>query len=189
MYLFYIEVVLMVIKMDIRDESRIKVLGALLKRRCVHPNVSEIQKETGLHKATIKASLEFLAKHGVLAGFGPKVNFKNFGFKLEVVTILQLDLSEEKVFTDFLAACGKSPHIYSVSSIIGSGNWNLMLRHYYKDVESYHADWEKTFSKKIPGLFRLIKDRQVFYLAEPYYKEMPRTNSVIELVLKERGEP
>ena len=177
----------MVIKMDIRDEARIKILAALLKRRSVHPNISEIQHDTKLHKATIKASLDFLKKQGVLAGFGPKVNFKNFGFKLEVVTILQLDLSEEKVFSDFLSGCTKNSHIYSVSSIIGSGNWNLMLRHYYKDVESYHADWEKNFSKKIPGLFRLIKDRQVFYLADPSYKEAPRTNSIIELVLKEQG--
>ena len=173
--------------MNIRDEARIRLLGALLKKRSVHPNLSELQKETGLHKATIKASLDFLQKQGVLVGYGPKVNFKNFCFKLEVITILQLDLSEEKVFSEFLTQCTSNPSVYSVSSIIGSGNWNMMLRHYYRDVESYHADWEKNFSKKIPGLFRLVKDRQVFYLAEPHYKESPRTNSVIELVLKEQG--
>ena len=177
----------MVIKMDIRDKARIRVLSGLLKRRCVNANLSELQKETGLHKATIKSSLDFLQKQGVLSGFGPKVNFKNFGFKLEVVTILQMDLSEEKVFADFLRECASDPNIYSVSSIIGSGNWNLLLRHYYRDVESYHADWEKNFSKKIPGLFKLVKDRQVFYLADPYYKESSRTNSVIELVQKEQG--
>jgi len=177
----------MVIKMGVRDQTRISVLKALLAKRSVGPNISEIQKDTGLHKATIKSSLDFLQKSGVLAGFGPKVNFKNFGFKLEVVTILQLDLSEEKVFSDFFNRCRENSHIYSVSSMIGSGNWNLMLRHYYPDVESYHADWEKNFAKKIPGFFKLVKDRQMFYLADPVYKESSRTNSVIELVLHEQG--
>lgn len=173
--------------MDIGDDARVRLLVALGKKGSVSANVAGIQRETGLHKATIKSSLAFLSKKGVLVGFGPKVHFKNFGYKLEVVSILQLDLSEEAVLKQFLRSCEIDPHIYSVSSIIGSGNWNLMLRHYYKDVESFHADWEKNFTKKIPGLFRLVRDRQVFYLAEPVYKEASRTDSVLSLLKSERG--
>jgi DNA-binding Lrp family transcriptional regulator len=173
--------------MDIGDEARIRVLLSLGKKGSVSPNIAGIQRESGLHKATIKSSLAFLSQKGVLAGFGPKVHFKNFGYKLEVVSILQLDLSEEAVLTQFLASCQSDPHVYGVSSIIGSGNWNLMLRHYYRDVESFHADWEKNFTKKIPGLFRLVRDRQVFYLADPVYKEASRTDSVLSLLKSEKG--
>jgi len=173
--------------MNSRDETRLRVLSELLSPHTVVPNWTLLQSRTGLHKATLKSSLDFLAKEEVISGFGPKVNFKQFGYRLEVLSLLQVDLAEETLFSEFLRACESNPHIYRVSSIIGSGNWNLALRHYYKDVESFHADMEAHFFKKIAGLFRLIKDRQVFFITEPHYKDVSRTNSVIALVRKERG--
>ncbi|MFH0955383.1 MAG: hypothetical protein V1777_04740 [Candidatus Micrarchaeota archaeon] len=173
--------------MKIDDQVRVAVLDALLKKGTVSANLSRIQHYTKLHKATIKASLEFLAKEGVLDGFGPKINFKKFGFGLEVLTILQVDLSEKKVFDDFLAEALKDPHFYSLSPVIGSGNWNLLARHFYHDIESYHKNEEENYFKKIPGLFKLVRDRQIFYVTEPHYKQSSRTESIIKAVKKEKG--
>jgi len=173
--------------MKIDDETRMAVLDALLKKGNVSVNIARIQQSTKLHKATIKASLEFLSKEGVLEGFGPKINFKKFGFGLEVITILQVDLSEKKVFDDFLSQALKDPHFYSLSPVIGSGNWNVVARHFYQDIESYHKNEEENYFKKIPGLFKLVRDRQLFYVTEPHYKQSSRTESIIKAMKKEKG--
>lgn len=173
--------------MKIDDETRLRVLEALLSKGAVLPNLNQLQRHTKLHKATIKASLDFLAKEGVLDGFGPKINFKKFGFGLEVVTILQADLSEKKVFDDFLAQALKDPHFSSLSPVIGSGNWNIMARHFYSDIESYHQNEEENYFKKIPGLFKLVRDRQIFYVTEPHYKMASRTQSIVDVLKKQKG--
>lgn len=173
--------------MKIDDEVRIRLLEALLKKGSVTANLSQLQHHTKLHKATIKASLEFLGKEGVLDGFGPKINFKKFGFALEVVTILQVDLSEKKIFDDFLAQALIDPHFYNLSPVIGSGNWNMMARHFYQDIESYHKNEEENYFKKIPGLFKLVRDRQIFYVTEPHYKQSSRTESILKAMKLEKG--
>lgn len=174
-----------VIKLD--DETRIRVLEGLLAKGAVQPNLNQLQRVTTLHKATLKASIEFLKKEGVLDGFGPKVNFRRFGYGLEVISLLQVDLSETKTFEEFLKQALDDPHFYGLSPVMGSGNWNLMARHFYKDIESFHRNWEENYSKKIPGLFKLIRDRQTFYVTEPHYKSSSRTFSILETIKKEKG--
>lgn len=163
------------------------VLSALLEKRAVVPSVSTIQQHTKLHKATIKSSLDFLTKEGILSGFGPKIDFRNFGYKLEVVSIFSLDLSQEKALAEFIKATEKDLHVYSVSAIMGSGTWNLMMRQFYRDVESHHSHMEEHYFRKIPGIYNLIRDRQFFYVTEPHYKQSSRTESVISLVRHESG--
>ena len=82
--------------MKIDDEIRLKVFEALLQDHSVSANIRQIQKLTGFHKATIKASLEFLKKNGVLKGFGPKIDFKKFGYSLEAIVLWQVDMSNKK---------------------------------------------------------------------------------------------
>ncbi|MFH1255785.1 MAG: hypothetical protein V1494_00695, partial [Candidatus Diapherotrites archaeon] len=82
----------------IDDEIRLNILSALLKKGSVTPNMRQIQRATGYHKATIKASLDFLSKQGVLEGFSPKINIRKFGYKLEAMVMLHADTSEKKVF-------------------------------------------------------------------------------------------
>lgn len=174
-------------KMSVDDEVRLNVLQVLLKKGAVVPNIRQIQKHTGYHKATIKASIDFLAKSKILEGFGPKINFRNFGYKLEVIALLQADISKKQLFEKFLNAAKNDPYVYRMASVIGSGNWNLLTRHIYKDIESYHLNEQKNYYESIPGFYDLIKDRQIFYATEPYYKNISRTNAIIEIIRKEKG--
>jgi len=171
---------------QIGDEIRLKILEALLEKGSVAPNIRQIQRKTGFHKATIKASLDFLAKEGLLQGYGPKINFHSLGYKLETTVLLQADMSEKKTFDELVERIKKDPHIYQLASVIGSGNWNLLARHIYKDVESYHNNDLKNYYEAIPGIFKVIKDRQIFYATEPYYKSASRTRSIIELIRRSK---
>lgn len=174
-------------KMQADDGLRLNVLEALLKKGGVVPNIRQIQKQTGYHKATIKSSIDFLEKAGILEGFGPKINFRNFGYKLEVIELIQADLSRKKIFEQFLDAAKKDPYVYRITSIVGSGNWNLLVRHIYRDIESYHAGMQRNYFESISGIYDLIKDRQIFYTTEPYFKNISRTNAIIGIVRQEKG--
>ena len=174
-------------QMQLTDEVRLNILETLLDKGSVSPNLRQLKRRTGYHLATIKGSLEFLKKEGLLEGFGPKVNFRKLGYKLESIVLIQADLSEEKVFKKFLDAVKGDPHLYRMSSIIGSGNWNLLARHIHRDVESYHKSDQETYAEKIPGICSLIKDRDIFYTTEPYYKNESRTKSIIEIIKREKG--
>jgi len=174
-------------KMHTDDEIRLNVLEALLKKGAVVPNLKQIQRQTGYHKATIKSSIDFLEKSEILEGFGPKINFRKFGYKLEVIELLQADLSKKKLFEQFLDAAKKDPCVYRITAVVGSGNWNLFVRHIYRDIESYHRDMQKNYFEAIPGIYDFIKDRQIFYATEPLFKNISRTNAIIEIARKEKG--
>lgn len=167
------------------DEIRVKVLEAILKKNSVQPNIRQIKKHTGFHKATIKSSLDFLEKEEVMKGFGPKVNFRKLGYNLEVMNLFQADLGEQKLFEKFLEILEKDPHVYWVSSIIGSGNWNMLCRSIHRDIESYHAEFQKRYAST-KGYYDLIKDMQSFFSVEPIFKNKSRTESIIELI-RENG--
>jgi len=167
--------------MKVTDSTRIALLEALLKKSSVQPNIRQIQKHTDYHKATIKASLAFLEKKEILKGFGPKLDFRKLEHNLEVLTLLQVDMSKQKTFEKFIDALEKDPHTYWVSSIIGPGNWNVMCRHIYKDVESYHSGMRNRYMS-IQGYHDLIKNMQSFFSVEPIFKNQSRTESIIELV-------
>jgi DNA-binding Lrp family transcriptional regulator len=173
--------------MKVDDEIRLKIIEALIKKRSVVPNIRQIKKYTGYHKATIKSSLDFLEKQGLLEGFGPKFNIKKFGLRLEAIELLQVDISEKELFEKYIEMVKKDPHTYRLSSIVGSGNWNILSRHIYKDIESFHKETQKTYYEKIPGMFKLIKDRQIFYTTDPFYKNESRTESIIKIIKREKG--
>lgn len=173
--------------MKLDDEIRLNILAALLKPGAVSPNIRAIQKYTGYHKATIKSSLNFLAKEGLLTGFGPKADFRKFGYKLEVLTLLHADLTKKTALDKFIGQAKADDNLYFLSGIIGYGNFNMVSRHIYKDVESYHADLSKKYSEAIPGLSDLIKSREIFYITEPLYKSDSRTESMVRAIRRARG--
>ena len=177
----------MPISMQVTDEVRSNILTALSKKNAVVPNIRQIKRSTNYHMATIKSSLDFLEKKKVIDGFGPKIGFRNLGYKLEAIEIMQVDMSKKDLFKKFTEAVKNDPHIYTMASIIGSGNWNIMTRHFYKDIESYNANIEKNYYRKIDGLYDLIKDKQIFYATEPLYKIESRTESILEALRKEKA--
>ena len=173
--------------MLINDEVRLNVLSALLKKGAVQPNYKALKRETGYHLATIKASIDFLKNEGIITGFGPKISFSKFGYKLDTIELLQMDMSKKNSFEKYLEIVKKDPHIWSLRAIMGSGNLNLVGRHIYKDIESYHSNLQEKYLQKLPDLFEIIKDKQVLYEAEPVYKMSSRTDSIIKLARRDSG--
>lgn len=169
------------------DEIRLKILGSLLSKGAVKPNIKQIKRETGFHKSTILSSLAFLEKEGILTGYGPKIDFRKFGYTLEVITLVQADLFNKPVFEEFLNEAKKDPSIYWLSEIFGSGTYNILMRQVHADVESYNKHMQQHYYSMIGNMHKLILTKQVFFTIEPIYKNVSRTQSIIELVKKGRG--
>ncbi|MCX6803628.1 MAG: Lrp/AsnC family transcriptional regulator [Candidatus Diapherotrites archaeon] len=171
-------------KMKVNDEIRLNILKALLEKGASHPNIGRIKTKTDYHLATIKSSLDFLQKEGIVTGFGPKIAFWKLGFKLEAVELLQLDFSKPALVEKYLDIARNDPHVFALNSVMGSGNFNVISFQFYEDVEAYHKNLQETYVKKIPNYYEIVKDRQVFYLTEPTFKRGSRTNSIIEIMRK-----
>ncbi len=177
----------MAVQMKMDDETRLNILSALLNAGSVAPNIRQLQKYTGYHKATIKSSLDFLTKQGLLTGYGPKVDFRKFGYKLEVMTLIQADLTRKGFLEKLLDEVKKDHNLYFLSGLVGSGNWNLIARHIYKDIESYHDGVNRNYFEKLAGIHDFVKQREIFYVTEPFYKLDSRTDSLIETIRKSKG--
>ena len=174
-------------KMKVDDEVRLNILKALLLKACTQPNLRRIKSQTKYHLATIKGSLDFLQKEGIVLGFGPKIAHWKLGYKLEAIELLQLDFSKPELVEKYLEVVRNDPHVYSFSSVMGSGNFNVMSFQFYKDVESYHENLQENYVKKISDYYEIVKDRQVFYLTEPTFKRTSRTDSIIKLLRESKG--
>ncbi|MFH1752391.1 MAG: hypothetical protein ABH821_05650 [archaeon] len=172
---------------ELLDETRIRILDALFKERSLIPNLNQIQKYTGYHKATIKSSLEFMKREGLIQHFTVKLNYKKLGFNLEPMVLLQIDTSKKKLFNDLLERIKKDDNLYRMSSIIGSGNLNILARHIYPDVETYHTGVEEKFYGSMKGIHDLIKDRQIYFTSIPFYKDSSRSESVLKAIKKQKG--
>ena len=173
--------------MSLTDEIRINILDALLKKNSVVPNFRQIKRYTGYHLATVKGSLEFMQKQGFLAGFGPKINLRQLGYNLEVISMAQVDFSKKDIFEKLVAAHNSDPNVYRACSVIGPSNWNYITHHIYKDIDSYHQNIRKTYYEKIPELYDIVKDRQIYYETEPVYKNASRTESVLKIIKADLG--
>lgn len=170
--------------MKVDDEVRLNILKALIEKGSTQPNIRRIKTKTDYHLATIKGSIDFLQKEGILTGYGPKIAFWKLGYKLEAIELLQLDFSKTNLVEKYLDIALKDPHVFSLNSIMGSGNFNVISFQFYEDVESYHKNQQDNYVKKIPNYYEIVKDRQVFYLTEPTFKRSSRTDSIIDIMRK-----
>jgi DNA-binding Lrp family transcriptional regulator len=166
--------------MKIDDEVRLNILKVLLDKGCTQPNLRRIKSKTKYHLATIKSSIDFLQKEGVVKGYGPKLAFWKLGYKLEALELLQIDFSKQEAVDAYLEIMNNDPHVYYFGSIMGSGNFNVISWQFYEDVESYHKNLQERYVKKTKNYYEVVKDRQVFYLTEPIFKRSSRTDSVIK---------
>lgn len=173
--------------MKVNDEIRLNILKALLSKGATQPNLRRIKAKTKYHLATIKGSLDFLQKEGVLQGYGPKIAFWKLEYKLEAIELLQIDFSKKEGVEEFVKISNEDPHVYALSSIMGPGNYNVMSWQFYKDVESYHKNLQERYVTKMKSYYDVVKDRQVFYLTDPKYKKGSRTDSIIEIMRKNAG--
>ena len=174
-------------KMKVDDEIRLNIMKALLDKNCTQPNLRRIKTKTKYHLATIKGSIDFLQKEGIITGYGPKIAFWKLGYKLEAIELLQLDFSKPALVDKYIEIMRNDPLVYGFHSIMGSGNFNVLSLQFYKDVESYHKNLQERYVKKIPDYYEIVKDRQVFYLTEPTFKRGSRTDSLVKLLLEDKA--
>ena len=165
------------------DEIRVKVLEALIKPGSIEPNISQIQRYTGLNQATVRASIEFLEKN-VMNGYSPRIDMEKMGFGLEVITIYQFDGSDKVKTKKVMDAMGTDPHIFYCYGMAGSTNWNLVTRQMFRDVESYLESVQDYYSR-VPEMYELVQDKMVFYVRRPVYKKMSYTEAMVEILKAE----
>jgi DNA-binding Lrp family transcriptional regulator len=168
-------------KMSVIDETRLRILNALIEKSVVKPNIQRIKAKTKYHLATIKSSLNFLEKEGIVTGYGPKINQTKLEHNLQVIELIQIDLSKEEIFANYLKQVKEDPHIQDMQACMGAGQFNIVVFHYYKDVESYHSNCQENYVKKVSGYYDLVKDKMVFYLTNPIYKHASRTDSILQI--------
>ncbi|MDD4250674.1 MAG: hypothetical protein PHX27_00600 [Candidatus ainarchaeum sp.] len=173
-------------KMKVDDEIRLNIIASLLEKGATQPNLRRIKIKTKYHLATIKSSIDFLQKEKIIVGYGPKIAFWKLDYKLEAIELLQLDFSKPGLVEEYLKIVESDPHVWHLSSIMGSGNFNVMSSQFYKDVESYHKNLQERYVKKLSNYYDVVKDRQVFYLTEPTFKKGSRTDSIIK-ILREKA--
>jgi DNA-binding Lrp family transcriptional regulator len=174
-------------KIEVEDEIRLNILKSMLEKGVVQPNLLRIKSKTKYHLATIKSSIDFLEKSQVIVGFGPKISFSKLSFKIEIIELLQLDFSNQSLIEKYLSTLAKDTNVWEVHSIMGSGNFNIIVYRFHADVESYHKNLQEKYIKKIQNYYDVVKDKQVFYLTSPTYKKTSRTNSIISALLEKHG--
>jgi DNA-binding Lrp family transcriptional regulator len=176
----------MVAKMRYDDEVRVRIMDSLYKEGALVPNLKQIQKLTGYNKNTIKASLEFLKKAGVLRGFEPYMSIKALGFKLMPISVTLRDFFKKKVQQQVLERVLKDPNIFSYSEVMGPGKWNVMTMHVYRDITEYQQDVREKYETDIEGYYDFIKERLRFYKTGESWKDMPPARAAINVLKSEK---
>ncbi len=176
----------MAASIQINDKNRLKILDCLLDGKCVTPNITSIQRKTGLHKATIKASLERFRKEKLFTEFLPRIDVRKLGYRLSLISLLEADQSQQPRFDELIKALENDPNTYNVTPITGFGKYNLMVNQIFKDIDD-HINHRENFFRNHPDQTQIIRDTQYFYTTGTAYKDITRTESVIRKIQNENG--
>jgi DNA-binding Lrp family transcriptional regulator len=170
------------------DPIRVKILSAMRQKRAISPNIKEIQKITGFHRATIKSSIAFLEENKFIEGYRPLLNTKVSGYKLNSKVLFQVDLSDKKKMTEFLNAIKEDRSVVSCSHVITDNQSNIFIEMLSKNIEDYYKDFQEKYYQKISNIYDFIKNRSMCYLSEPTYKKKNEIDTLIDLLEQEVGE-
>jgi len=171
----------------INDSIRVKILSAMMKKGSVMPNVRQIKKITGFHRATIKSSLDFLEKEKFITGYRPLLDPVVAGYNLKSFSYFQIDLSSKEKQKQFFDSVLNDKNVLSASQVISEGNFNVSLSFLSKNIEEQHNNLRDKYIYKIPNYYDFIKKSSTFYLSSPIYKEKNSIDALIELLLEEQG--
>lgn len=177
----------MAVVKKINDSIRVKILSAMTKKGAVQPNVRQIKKITGLHRATIKSSIDFLEKEEFITGYRPLLDPLIAGYNLKSYSFYQLDLSLKEKINSFKDLLKKDKNIIYSSSTISDGNYNFFINSISKNIEEFHNNLKNNYVYKLPSYYDLIKKSVHFYSANPLYKNKNQIDVIIDLLLKEQG--
>lgn len=171
----------------ILDPIRIKILSSMRKQGVLVPNIRQLKKHTGFHRATIKSSIELMEKQGLIKHYIPTVNSSIAGYGLRVWTFLQMDISNQKLLNNLKKIMTKIPNIYHCSEVITERGYNIAIGYLAKNVEDYYNNIQRKYFINYPDIYNNIKDRSVFYLSDPTYIQKSHSSTIIDILEKEQG--
>ncbi|HRS42958.1 MAG TPA: hypothetical protein P5530_03765 [Candidatus Diapherotrites archaeon] len=171
----------------ILDPIRIKILSSMRKQGVLVPNIRQLKKHTGFHRATIKSSIELMEKQGLIKHYIPTVNSSVAGYGLRVWTFLQMDISNQKLLNNLKKIMTKIPNIYHCSEVITERGYNIAIGYLAKNVEDYYNNIQRKYFINYPDIYNNIKDRSVFYLSDPTYIQKSHSSTIIDILEKEQG--
>ena len=169
------------------DPIRVKILSAMKEKRAVTPNIKEIQKITGFHRATIKSSIKFLEENKFIYGYRPLLDARVAGYKLKSKVLLQVDLSNKQRFNEFLKIINEDRNVVSCSQAITDKNANIIVEFLSKNIEEYYNDFQAKYYQRISNIYDFIKERNMCYLSEPIYKSTNEIDTLIGLLEQDIG--
>jgi len=177
----------MAVVKKINDPIRVKILSAMTKKGAITPNIRSIQKITGFHRATIKASLDFLEKENFVLGYRPLLDPLIAGYNLKATSYFQIDPSLKETYKKFTDLVSKDKNVLSASQVISDGNYNISLSYLSKNIESLHNNLREKYIYKLPNYYDFVKKSSSFYLSTPKYKDSNEIDTLISLLLEEQG--
>ena len=169
------------------DPIRVKILSAMKQKGSVSPNVRQIKKITGFHRATIKSSIDYLENTKFITGYRPLLDPTIVGNKLIVWAFLNVDSSDKNNFNDFLSNINKTPALLHCWEVITDKGYNLGISHLAKSVEDYYLNIQKKYFFNSPKVNQLIKQKSMFYLSDLTYKHQNEIDATINYLEREVG--
>ena len=175
----------MAVVKKINDSIRVKILDAMRKKGSVVPNVRQIQKITGFHRATIKSSIQFLEKENFITGYRPLLDPKVVGFNLNAMQYMQVNFSEKEKFKKYLELVTQDKSVYLCSEVISDSSFSLALGYLSRNIESHHINIKNKYVLGLSNYFDFIKQNSTFYLSSPVYKNLNQIDVIIDLLKEE----
>ncbi|MFA5745292.1 MAG: hypothetical protein WCX82_00810 [archaeon] len=169
------------------DPIRIKILSAMRKPGVLTPNIRQLKRHTGFHRATIKSSIDLMEKQKLIKHYIPSLNAEVAGYGLRVWTYLQVDISNEKVTNNLKKIITSMPNIYHCSEVITEKGYNIAIGYLAKSVEDYYNNVQRQYFLNYPDVYNHIKERTVFYLSNPTYIQKSHSSALIDILEKEQG--
>jgi DNA-binding Lrp family transcriptional regulator len=175
----------MAVVKKVNDSIRVKILDAMRKKGSIVPNVRQIKKITGFHRATIKSSIQFLEKENFITGYRPLLDPKVVGFNLNAMQYMQINFSEKDKFKKYLELVKDDKSVYLCSEVISDNSFSLALGYLSRNIESHHINIKKKYILGISNYFDFIKQNSTFYLSSPVYKNLNQIDVIIDLLKEE----
>lgn len=152
------------------EQYKLKVFDCFSSGDCLKANMRFIQKKTGLHASTIKASLKFLFDQGVIEAYAPTINFEKSRDKFYVFDFMKIDFNNSEKINVLKGIIENDPNVFQARHYFGDENYNFVFLQVYDTIENY----EKEFNNKYianPELNGFItKGTTYFTLTHPFEK-------------------
>lgn len=177
----------MAVVKKINDSLRVKILSSLTLKGCVVPNIRQIKRVTGFHRATIKASLDFLESEKFITGYRPLLDASKVGYNLRTNNFFQIDYNNKDQFKKIVDIIKKDNNVSHCSEVISDGDHNLAVRYISKNIEDHHSNLKKKYIYEIPNYYELIKNNSNFFLSGEVYKHKNEIDVLIDLLKEEKG--